>query len=357
MPIYLYQNGYSVPAIFGYYALFYFFGMFFDVAVGYLVAYVGPKHVMRISFLLSTGFALLLTFITKIPYAIVPIAFLGALASTCYFLPYNIDFSKIKHKRHGGKEVSFLQVAEKTAAVLAPVIGGLLATIARPELTFFIAALAMLIASVVLMLSPEPVRTRQKITFSGLSPKKHLREYGAFAFFCAENAVSMLVWPLFLALAVFSGEVYLKLGLVATISVLIAIFVAVPLGKMLDNKKGHAMITYGTTINSVIHLLRIGVSSLFGAALISLANEPDTLVYRIAFLKGYYDRADDYPGQRIAFIIMNEVSADIVRTVTFAALGLLSLHFSVYATCVVAFVLGALYSQLIRLERYPALKA
>lgn len=356
IPLYLYQKGYTLTVILLYYAIFYGFGMANDFIVGKLIAQIGPKHVMRASFLLHLPFLLSLIMIDSVPGAMVVIPILGAIASTTYWLPYNVDFSKINHRKHGGKEVGYLQVVEKIAAVIAPITGGLVASLIHPSATFVLAAVAMFIASIVIMLTPEPVRTKQPFHPSRLNLKKRWRDYASFSFFCGENAVSILIWPIFLSIVVLTGSVYAKLGAISSFSVLVAILVALPLGKLLDDHKGKAMIKFGASVNSIVHIARIGVSSIFGAGLIAVVNEPNTLVYRIAFLKGYYDRADDDEGTRIAFIAVNEFFADILRFSTFTLLAIVSLYASAYVVCAVGFLLGATYSQLIRLERFPALR-
>lgn len=356
IPLYLHQKGYSVVYILVFIFLFYIYGIANDLIIGRAIAYAGPKHIMRLSFLVTPIYLFGLIGISSIPYALYILPFIGSIATTMYWLPYNIDFSKIKHKEHGGKEVGFLQIVEQTAGILAPIMGGALATYINPQATFAAAAIMMFIAAVVIMMTPEPVKVRQPFKIKGLNVSKNWHDYAAFSFFCAENLISVMLWPFFLSLVVFTGNSYLIIGTITSISVVIAIVVALPLGKLIDNKRGKQMITYGTSVNSVVHILRLAVSGIFGAVFIALINEPNTLIYRIAFIKGYFDRADDYPGQRIAYIALSELFADIVRALTFGILVLVSLGFSTYVVCAVGFTLGAIYSQLIRLERLPALR-
>ena len=357
LPIYLHKLGYSLTAILGYYVIFYAVGLLADYIVAHLIAYSGPKHVMRVSFLLQALFALVAVNIQNIPFGLPILAVIGCFASTAYFIPYNVDFSKVKHREHGGKEVGIWQLLEKCAGIIGPLAGGALATYVMPSATFIAAGVAMLIAAIVLMLSPEPVQTRQKLRFKGLKPARHWHAYAAFAFFCGENMISIIIWPIFLSFVVFKSNVFLNLGFVTSISVLVAALVTMPLGRLLDNQKGRAMITYGTAVNACVHLLRLLVTNVAGCLFVAVLNEPNTMVYRLAFIKGYYDEADDYPGYRIAFLTFNEICADLVRLSVFVILMILSLHLSAYFVCSVAFVLAALFSFLIRLERFAALKA
>lgn len=355
LPLYLYRSGFSFTLILLYYSLFYSFGIAADYLVSLLVSRVGPKHVMRMSFLLQTVFSILVVNIGRLPAPVFVLALVGCVASTMYFIPYNIDFSKVKHKEHGGKELGFLQVMERSASVVGPLLGGAVATFVAPAATFVFAAIAMFIAAIILMFTPEPMKVHQKLRFDKVNVKKDWRTYASFAALCGENATSIIVWPIFMTFVVFTGDIYLKLGAVSSASVLITILIAVPLGKVLDNKKGGQILRYSTVLNSLIHVLRLGVNNLFGCILVATINEPNTLVYRLAFIKGFYDTADDYPGYRVAFFATCEMIADCVRASTFFLLTILSLHYSARAVCGAAFMLAAFYSILIRFERFPAL--
>jgi MFS family permease len=356
IPLYLLKSGYRLPDVLLFYTLFYGFGILNDVGVAHLIARFGPKHVMRISFLLQVVFSLLLINLHNLPYAVFILSLVASISSTMYFLPYHIDFSKIKHPKHGGKELGFLQVMERVASIIGPLGGGLLATFVSPQAAFWAAAVAMFIATIILMLTPEPVQTHQKLRFKGLKIKNEWRDYFSFTALCVENTTSILLWPIYLAAVVFTGDAYVKIGGIASLSVFVAVVVAVPLGRLLDNQKGRLMIKYGTVANSFVHLGRLFVNGIPGAMAIASVNEPLTLVYKMAYVKGYYDSADDHPGYRIAYITIHEVIGDIMRTLFWFSLMVISLFASPYITCTVGFIVAAIASLLIRTERFKALR-
>ena len=356
VPVYLLKSGFMLPSILEFYVLFYAFGIFNDLLCGGLIARFGPKHVMRTSFLLQTAFSLMLVELPHLPVPILLLSLVASLASTMYFLPYHVGFSKIKHPKHGGKELGFLQVMERVGGVVGPLIGGALATYVNPRATFLAAAGAMFIAAIILMLSPEPVQTHQKLNFRGLAIKKELSTYVSYVGFTVENSVSLYLWPVFLAAVVFSYDAYLKIGTVSSVSVLAAVLVVIPLGRMLDKQKGKKMIQLGTAINALIHLVRPFISTLGGAVGLSALNEPITSVYRMAYLKGFYDSADDHPGYRIAYVTINEVVGDMARVVLWGLLLVLSLFVSASLVCAAGFLVGAAASLLIRAERFAALR-
>jgi hypothetical protein len=356
VPLYLLSSGYRLQDVLLYYALFYAFGTVNDVWVAYLIARFGPKHVMRVSFLLQVVFSVLLINLHYIPLAVLTLSVVASVASTMYFLPYHVDFSKIKHPKHGGKELGFLQIMERVASVIGPLGGGLLATFVSPQAAFWAAAIAMLIATIILMLTPEPMQTHQKLNFKGLKIRNEWRDYFSFAMLCVENSTTILLWPIYLAAVVFSSAAYIKIGGVASLSVFVAIIVAVPLGKLLDNQKGKLMIKYGTVANSVVHMGRLFVNGVPGAIAVASANEPVTLVYKMAYLKGYYDSADDHPGYRIVYLTIHEIIGDSARASFWFILAAISLFATPYVTCAIGFGVAAVASLLIRTERFKALR-
>jgi MFS family permease len=355
IPIYLLGLGYSFTDVLLFYTLFFGFGMLLDFITAFFIGRFGPKHVMRVGFLFQLMLSVLLIHIEKLPYVIPLLAVVASIGSTFYFLSFNTDFSKVKHARHSGKEVGFMQIMEKTGGILGPIIGGALATYIAPVATFWASSVALLIATIILMLSPEPVQTRQNIDFRGFIKLKDWRNYAGFMFMVSENSITVWLWPVFLSAVVFASNAYLQLGFVSSVAVAISLVIAAPIGKLIDGKKGHALIRYSTIVNSFVHLSRPFVGNLFGSVAVAAANEPVTLFYRLPIIKGYYDSTDDYPGRRIAYICFSEFCGDFLRTVTWLSLLVVSLFFSPFVVCAVGFVLGAIYSQGIRLEKFKAL--
>lgn len=356
IPVYLLGLGYSFSEVLLYYTLFFFYGIPLDFLAGWLVGRFGPKHIMRLAFLVQLASALLLIHIEVLPLVIPFLALVTSIGARFYFIALNTDFSKVKHGEKSGKEVGWMQVMEKAGGIGGPILGGALATYIAPVATFWAAGLAFFVATIILMLSPEPVRTRQKVGYKKLFNRKNWRAYASFSFMVSENSISMWLWPIFLTVVVFTTDVYLKLGFVTSLATVVAMLLAEPVGRLIDGKRGSLVITYATSLNSIVHLCRPFVGGLFGSVAVSSVNEPVTIAYRVAMLKGFYDSADDYPGQRIAYLALNEAIGDIFRSTTWLVLFVSSFFLSPWAVCAVGFVLGALYSQGMRLQQYKALQ-
>ena len=152
MSVYLYQNGYSLVFIAGYWSLYYFLKIFITFPAAKYIARFGPKHAILLSNLLYIPAMIIFSFVpTWGISAIVLTGILQALSATIYDLGYLVDFSKVKNAEHAGNEIAYMNILEKLAKGLSPLIGGLLAYLISPEVTMWAAAGLFAIASVPLM--------------------------------------------------------------------------------------------------------------------------------------------------------------------------------------------------------------
>lgn len=356
IPIYLLKSGYSVQSVFLYFTLLFSSNVLFNVASAELTARFGPKHVMRIGFFLQFITALLLSNFSALPLPILLVALVHSASAAFYWLPYHVYFSKIKRTIKSAQQVSWLQTTEKIGSMIGPVLGGVLATFYGGAALFYAAALILAGAIIVLMLSPEPIDTRQKLNYKNLFSLKDWRTMVSMSAFMSEEAIAVLVWPLFLATVIFTSDNYLQIGSIISIATILSTLVAVPLGKLLDKLKGSKIMTIGTTLNAILYFPRLLVTGYGGALLLTILSEPTSLIHRLAYYKGYYDSVDEFPGQRVAYIARNEMVANGACAVLWLVLTILAGSLSSYAVCGVAFVVAAILSQLIRVERFASLR-
>ena len=75
--------------------------------------------------------------------AIVVAGAMQGLSAALYDLCHMIDFSKVKSVDHAGKEIAYMNIVEKIATGLSPLIGGMLAFVAGPQTTMLAAGLLM----------------------------------------------------------------------------------------------------------------------------------------------------------------------------------------------------------------------
>lgn len=357
IPIYLYQLGYSIASIFMFAAWYFTFrAVVSDLAAGYAVAKIGPKHSMFVGHILliaSTGLFLTL------PNFGWPIWFLGAVqaaSGSFFFIPFHVDFSKVKHSRHGGKELGFMNIMERIGAALGPIIGGLVATIFGAQYIFLVAAGLLLLGWVPLFRTGEVTRTSQHLDFRNFSVKDKGRDFLSVMALGVENSISITMWPLFLGVFVLSGSsVYAKLGFITSSSFIVSILAAKSIGRMIDNRHGRQLLRTSAVVNAGVHLMRPFVGNLPFALGVNLANEAVTPGYRMPYFKGLYDAADDLPGQRIVYLCSIEIMGCIAKATLWWLLTILTLIVSGKFVMQIGFCAAALASVIITTERFRAL--
>lgn len=355
VPYFLYQNGYSIAHIFATYGSFFATRVFADLAAGHLVARFGPKHTMIVSCLLQIYTAGLFLIVpeVKIPGWVIGIPW--GMAASCYFVSYHVEFSKIKHTVHAGKELGYMHIMEKIGAIAGPLIGGLTAAAFGSRYIFIFAAAVLIVSLWPLFLSAEPVKTHQKLNYKDFPVHKVLSDIRAYCALGVENTLCINVWPLYLGIFALSGEVYAQLGILSSAAVLASLYSAYAIGKFIDVRNGRKLLRFSAWANAATYAVRPFVTGLMPALAVNVLNDTITTGYRMPFLKGMYAAADDLPGYRIVYISSMESIASVAKATVWFMLAILALGLTTYATLVLCFVIAAVASVLITSERFKAL--
>lgn len=354
IPLYLYQHGYAIWQILLFYAFFYGTSGLCMVPVAYLIARIGPKRTIFISYFLQIFGLIALINTDSLPLIVISV--LLGMSQCTFFLALHIDFSKVKHGRSAGNEVGWLYIAERIGAISGPLAGGLIAYLTAPQYTFVVAVVVLVLAAIPLMLSKEPTKTRQKLKFSKMKLRSIKHDIISYTAFTTEGVVSMIVWPLFVGVIILRENPYVQLGSIISVSIIVSILLTRMIGKLVDNRKGRALLRYNAIFNAGLHTFRPFVTSYAGALAVSMGNEAVTPGYRMPYLKGFYQAADDHPGYRIVYITVMEIIATFSRFVFFIlATGVAYFWLHDRTLFSLLFLAGALCSLVIIKERYPAL--
>ncbi len=356
VPVFLYKNGVDLQDIFYFYALFFLLRVPVSYATAFIVGRIGPKHTIAISTVIFVVFlSLLLTFeIYDWPLGLMALFF--TIANGMFFVAYNTDFSKVNHKKHGGKELGWLYIFERAGYALGPFVGGLIASFIAPELTIVVAVLVMIGSLIPLFMTNEPVKLHQKIDFKGFKPLRYRSNFISLAAFNIENVASTIMWPLLVAVFIFVDDTYAKLGAVIGLGMVISIFSARMFGKFIDNKKGLFLLQYGVIMDSVLHTIRPFITTGAGAIAVSVSNEPITLSYKMPLVKGWYDQADSIEGYRIVYLTWSEMITGFSKGAYCLALFIACYFWDPLTVLRNNFFIVALIALLMFLQKFPALK-
>lgn len=358
IPVYLLQLGYDFTAILMVVAVYFTLrGFLLDIVAGFTVAKIGPKRTMLIGYGLLICSTMSFLLLETMHWPIWLLGGLWGASSSFFFVPFNVGFSKVKHSKHGGRELGYLNVMDRIGHFIGPLISAAVATAFGGKYIFLAAGVMLLIGAVALLQTAEPTKLNQKLDFNGLDISLLKREIVAFSGVGVQNGLHLYLWPLYLGLFILgSSTVYAELGALASISVMGGAVAAYGFGKVIDQGNGRKLLRISASMNALLHVTRIFVGSYPAAIGVNMASEFTAEGYRMAFFKGYYDSADEHPGYRIVYLTSMEVTGCIVRAAIWWLLVLLSMVLAVRTVTSIGFMFAATASLLVLVERFKGLK-
>lgn len=357
--IYLYRSGYGLVEIALFYTV-YSLGKFVIVLpISRVVAYIGPKHGMFWANLCMIPALLIFSMLPSLgAWAVVGFFLFQGISVVLYDLSHKVNFSKIKNAKYAGRELGVMNIIDKVAAGVSPVVGGLIAWYGGPQWTLWVAAFMLMCAAIPLFLTEEQITTKQKISFKKFPFKSTWRSVVAQAGVGVDVAATAVLWPLMLAMVVFMDKsgahdsIYVKIGVLASIALVVGFVMSRVFGRLIDKNKGGLLLKYSVNANAVVHLLRLGVSTPMGIIMVNILNEAATVGQNMAFMRGIFDTADR-SGYRISYLTLVEMSnylgASLMYATTAGTAWLMGDSTGFMAT----FIFAAALMSLMRIANFP----
>ncbi len=351
--IYLYQQGYSLLFIVLYYAVCFLFRAGIVYFVARFVAKFGPKHGILFGNLLYLPALVVFPFEPQLGLlAIVLFGIFQSLSMVTFDLAYMVDFSKVKHVEHAGKEIGYMQIFERLSASLSPLIGGAVAFLIAPQATMWLSAILFAVASVPLFRTKEQVRLNQKLEFKRFPWRDSWQSIRAETAVGFDMVASNFAWVLFLAVVVFAStgnDIYLTIGAFASVTIVTSFFSAYAFGRIIDWRHGGDLLKVATIANAMTHAFRAFVTTPAGVVAANVSNEVATTGYSMAYMRGIFDTADRAIGHRIVYLMFVSMAANIgavFACLVFAALLLLcptvTVAFQLFFIAAAAYVMIAM---------------
>lgn len=355
IPLYLHDLQYSLASIFGFYIAYFVARSLLHLPAGLVVARIGPKHTMIASFLLQLVSSLTFLTLPDIAWPLWVVATIWAIANNLFFTAYHVDFSKVKHSEHSGKEMGFANIVQRIGGAIGPVVGGFVATLFGPQYIFLVMIALLLFALAPLLTSAEPVRTHQHIRFRNIRLRSIMRDMISYAGLTITHQISVSLWPLYLGVFALGANAYLKLGTLSSAGFVVSLFTAFAIGHLVDKQRGRELLRISAVTDIFIQFMKPFVQSLPFAFAVNTAGESTAVSLRIAYQKGMYDAADDQPGNRIVYISILETVGAASKAVIWVILLGLGYVIGFELAIVAGFVLAGLANLLTVTERFKGL--
>jgi len=326
--VYMYEQGYSLTFIMLLFLSYYLIKVFLSIFSGKFITKYGPKHGILISNLL---YAPAMVALGLMPiFGTICIVFwiiFMATSASLYHISYIVDFSKVKNVEHAGKELAFMNILEKIAIGLSPLIGGVIALYFGLQMVIWISAILFIISALPLFKTAEPVSLHQKIKWAGFPWIATIRSIIANTGIGFDYVTTGIAWHLFIVIVVFprSGwDIYVKLGALSSVTILAAIVASYAYGKLIDSSKGGNLLKFSVVANALVHFLRPFVSTPAAIVGTNIANEAATMGYDMSFTRGLFDTAD-LSGHRILYLCVCDAVANLGAALACIVLALLTL--------------------------------
>ena len=355
VPVFLYRLGYDIQTIFWFYVLWFAFRPFLDIVTGLLIGRFGPKHTLAFGVFMQIFHLSLLLTLNRYDWPLFLVAISGGWAFGMFILAFEVGFSKVKHSEHGGKELSYATILERLGAVIGPLLGGLVGAAFGLRYTIGLAITVLLGSLIPIFLSQEPTKIRQKLHFESFPLKKHRRDLFAGAMLTLENAIAIILWPLFIGVFIFTDNTYAKLGVATAVGTFVAVLCSHLVGKLTDEGRGRSLLRVSTYFSAIVHLSRPFAHSFGAVTAVNVASDVLAMGYRIPFVKAMYDRADSLPGYRIVYLCYMSAFNTAARFVFWLVLWIASQFIDPLTVIYWGFVAASLFALGITVERFPSL--
>lgn len=355
MSVYMLQNGYSVVAVSFFWAAYFGFKVLISMPLTQLIANIGAKKSILISNFLYIPSMIAFIFLPELGiWALVLTGAFQAISAFMYDVGYLINFSRVKSVEKAGREVALMNIMEKVARAISPLIGGLIAMFIDPRASIAASTIFFVLAAWPMMRAKDSMTTG----FS-LKPRHFPWRMAArslliqlpigFDVYASGNA-----WSIFLAVLIFtsgSTQVYAELGAITSIVLMISLAATYAFGKLIDNSSGARLLFWSAAANIVVHISRIFVRTPILAVGTNAVKEVAATGYSMAFIRGMFDVADR-SGYRVLYMGLSQLWSNAGAALAALALSLAVLALDTATGFTVFYLLTAAIVAFIALSRF-----
>ncbi len=334
-PLYIYQTLENSQAfttrtgillgIIGYYIIHRLTLLLINIPASYFIAEVkgGFRKSMLLSNILRALNLLLLIFAKNNPWLLLPASVIGGALIPFYWIPYHLIFVEDGKERSFGKQISAVSILNNAAAVVAPLVGGLVISFVGFE-TLLVVVLFLVVASTFPIFS---MRHHERHFVPPLSMiiqdffgKKFRKDLVAFVGAGAENVGAGIVWPIFLFALVGS---FVGLGALTSGVTLVSLLIVWRLGKKVDKGDKRKMLKVGAYSQSALWGARALVQTVPQAFVVQAAARIAGEFLWLPFDAIVYANAS--AGNPFEYIILREWALNLGRLLTLVLMAVLLL--------------------------------
>lgn len=312
--VFMLKLGYSIIVVALFWVAYFILKTVMAIPLAQMIAYIGAKKAILVSNFLYIPSMIAFVFLPEIGWpSLLVTGVFQSISAILYDMGYLINFSRVKNNNKAGREVALMNIVEKVAKSISPLLGGLLAMFFDPRITIVASILFFILAAWPMMRSEDsmtkgfrlaPRRFPWRTTSTSLMMQLPM----GFDSFATTQAWSIFLVSLILTTS--GNQAYAELGAITSIVLIVSLVSAHIYGKIIDQKAGAPLLFWTAVGNSILHIFRAFVRTPVMAVGTNAANEVVATGYSMAFMRGMFDVADR-SGYRVFYIGMSQLMINL----------------------------------------------
>lgn len=211
-----------------------------------------------------------------------------ALANAFYYSSFRVSFANDCDKTRAGKQVSQLHSIMLGLGVMAPLFGGVIASIWGVSATYYVGAALFVVAFIILLFAKRNYKTGS-FSLKNIPFGKAKNDYISNGFYSTSGLADLLVWPLLLSFIIPN---YAGIGLIGTVFVIFSLIVSIVVG-IVEDKKGEKSFTVAGSVLAMFYSgLRVVVTSAVHLVGLSLIGALSSALLASSYESRYYKNVD-----------------------------------------------------------------
>lgn len=313
--VFMLKSGYTVLDVSIFWSCYYAFKVLAIMPLAQVIANIGPSKSIILSNFLYVPSIISFIFLPEFGiYVLVVSGLLQAVSAALYDMGYMVSFSRVKNTDKAGSQVALMNIVEKVAKGISPLIGGLVAMFFDPRASIVVSAAFFILAAWPLMHTKDSMKTGFKVSlrdFDWRAAKNGLVAQIPVGF---DLYASTTAWTVFLASLIFTAtsndEIYAQIGALTSLILLVSLVSTHAYGKLIDKKAGGQLLFWTAFGNVVANVFRALVRTPAMAIGTNAAKEVMVTGYSMAFMRGIFDEADR-SGRRVTYVGLSNLLLNI----------------------------------------------
>ena len=328
IPIYIAKQATLMLAL-QYVAAVSLFFMVSAIPISYLIARIGFKHSLVISYVFYLPSLLVFQFVERgmiaLDFRLVMFSgILLAVGKAFHWIALHAEFATDSSEDHRGKDSGRLLGLPRISKAVAPFAGGVIMASLGFGGLVSVTVVFLVLSALPLMTSGDH-RDPQPYSLSAIKSVKHLK-YGALFYLRGLGIASgYYLWPLFTALVISTGGGEVDAGIVSSLVNIGMAGFTILLGSKADEVDARKMVFVGAVLSGIFFIARGLVMTANQAFIVSLAAGPAFMMYYVPIYSELADAAEDE--DVLEFYAFREVALGFSRVTLYGFTALMLLNF------------------------------